>query len=722
MLGHFKKSQKPGFGYATRRDGRIERDRMNILQILPQLNVGGVETGTMDLAKYLVSNGHGCVVVSGGGELVGELEACGVKHYTLPVDNKAFWVMFKAARRLETIIHREHIDIVHARSRVPAWIAFMAVRRTNALLVTTAHGAYSKHIFSHMMGFGKFTIVPSSCIGRRMVDDFSVPLENIRLIPRSVDLQKYHFRAPFQEIKKEFLVVVIGRIAPLKGQLYFLKALTKVLRSLPGVRAWIIGGISPGKDNYMEELEVWTRRLGLSDTVKFLGNRRDVPELLSQADCLVMPSIAEESFGRVIVEAQAIGVPVVATKVGGVVEIIEDAQDGLLVHPKDPDGLAEAMLKILRDPALASVLAQNARRKVEEKFSLEKMAQDTIKVYGEALSDARILVIKISAIGDALLSIPSFAALKKKFPTSKIVCLVGNDAKDVFTRCPYIDELIVCDFKGKDKGLKGLGRLCAKLARRRFDMVIDLQNNKKSHILSFATCSNRRYGYDNGKFSFLLNKKIKDPGDVIGPVAHQFRVLKMLDIAYRDERPELWLSAEDRLFAETFLREQGGAGEKLIGINIGASPRWKSKRWAAGKLAQLCDGCAQKGYRVLLTGSAADASFAKNILAQVKSRPFCSVARTSLPELGALIEKCAVFVTSDSAPLHVAAAMRTPFVALFGPTDPGRHLPPADQFRIIRNNDCPPCYKDACPKKTETCMQKIKVADVLAAVDQLLKK
>ncbi|HAJ57721.1 MAG TPA: lipopolysaccharide heptosyltransferase II [Candidatus Omnitrophica bacterium] len=701
---------------------------MNILQIVPELNVGGVETGTIDLAKYLVKCGHKCVVVSAGGELVKELDACGIRHYRLPVDSKAFWVMIRAARALARIIEDEHIEIVHARSRVPAWVAFMGTLQARAIFVTTAHGSYSKHIFSYMMGWGKYTIVPSSVIGRRMVDDFGVPFKNIRLIPRSVDLGRYFFhdirdKGP----QEEFLIGVIGRITPIKGQIYFLKALAKVLRSLPHVKAQLVGSVSAGKDNYMEELEVCIRRLGLSDSIKFLGLRRDIPELLSHMDCLVMPSIAEESFGRVIVEAQASGVPVVATRVGGVVEIIDDGKDGILVHPRDPDGLAEAILRILKDPEFAYELACAGRKKVEDKFSLEKMADDTIKVYREALDAPRILVIKISAIGDAILAVPSFEALKKKFPASKITCLVGRQARDVFQRCQYIDELIVCDLKGKDKGLKGMWSLAWKIARRRFDMVIDLQNNRKSHAFSFAACCSRRYGYDNGKLSFLLSDKIKDVPGQMGPVAHQFRVLEMLGISYSGEKLQLWPSEEDKRSAQDFLSAngidiQGAHHEALIGINIGASPRWQTKRWIAKKIAKLCDSLAEKGYRVLLTGSSADAPFAKKVLKDVTSKPICSVAQTTLLQLASLIGRCDVFITSDSAPLHIAAAMGVPFVALFGPTSPERHLPPADRFEVLRQKGCPPCYKDTCKKGTNACMAKIEVKDVLAAVERLLKK
>lgn len=453
--------------------------------------------------------------------------------------------------------------------------------------------------------------------------------------------------------------------------------------------------------------------------VEFLGNRRDIPQILSKLDCLVMPSIAEEAFGRVIIEAQASGVPVIASKVGGVVEIIDDGQDGLLVDPKDHEGMAEAILKILKDRFFAEQLVQRARKKVEERYSLEKMAQETLDVYREALSSPRILVIKISAIGDAILAVPSFQALKKKFPSSHITCLVGKAANPVFQRCPFIDELIVCDFKNRDKGLRGLLGLAKKLMRKRFDWCIDLQNNKKSHLLSYSTFSAQRYGYDNGKFSFFLNRKVRDTPDYLAPVEHQFRVLKMLGIDYGGERLALWPSSQDKEFADDFLKENRLGGQKLIGINIGASPRWQSKRWSPKRFVQLCDQLAKKNYRAVITGDPNDAVLARKILDETKIKPICAVARTNLMQLACLIEKCHVYVTGDSAPMHIAAAMKTPFVALFGPTDPRRHMPPADHAIVLAKN-CPPCYKDTCKKGTNICMEEITVDEVMQAIEKLL--
>lgn len=705
------KNRKPLTGYI-----------MNILQILPKLNVGGVETGTIDLAKYLVQNGHHCVVISAGGDLVKELDACGIRHYELPVDHKFFGVMVKTASKVADIIKQEKIEIIHARSRVPAWIGFMASQKTDTALIMTAHGYYSHHVFSAMMGWGKYTIVPSSVIGRHMVENFGVPLENIRLIPRSVDLARFAFHPPSLESKKEPVVVMIGRVTPIKGQIYFLKALSIVLRSISFVKGWIVGGVSPGKERYMEELEVCVRRLGLKDSVHFLGNQRNVPEVLSQADLLVMPSIVQEAFGRVIVEAQACGVPVIATKVGGVAEIVKDGETGLLVYPRDAEALADAIIRVLKDPVFARALAQNARKNVEQKYSLEKMAQDTIKVYEEALVSKRILIIKMSALGDAVLIVPSLKALKRQYPFSRITCLTSMATKEVFQRCPYIDELIACDFKGKDKGWRGFWAVVWKLLRKRFDCVIDFQNNKLSHLLSYATMSSARYGYNNGKMGFLLNKAVKDDkSKPMGPVEHQFQLLKMLGIDYKGEKLQLWPSQEDKEFIEGFLREYEVGDKKLIGINIGASPRWQTKLWILKNYVQLCERLSQKGYRVVLTGNQDDVSFTKKILKELAINPICAVTSTSLMQLACLIEKCACYVTGDSAPMHLAAAMGIPFVALFGPTDARRHLPSGYNCAVLQKEKAP-CYKTKCSKKNNICMKQITVDEVLEAVERLLQK
>ncbi len=700
---------------------------MKILQILPELNVGGVETGTVDLSKHLVRLGHSCVVVSAGGDLVKELEANGAKHYRLPVNKKSIISMFKLIPKLAQIIKQEEIEIVHARSRVPAWIAYFATRRTRAVFVTTCHGYYKKHFFSSVMGWGKRVIVLSNVIARHMIEDFSVPHERIKLIPRSVDLEKFKYLDCKTKRKEDFNVAIIGRITPLKGHLHFIKAMALVARQIPRLKIWIVGDAPASKEAYKEELQVLVRRLGLWHCTEFLGTQRDIPGILEHLDLVVLATTTHEAFGRVVVEAQAAGVPVVATKVGGVIDIIEDGVNGLLVPPADHKSMAEAIMRIFKDPQFSREIAENAYRKVGEKYNLELMVKNTLDVYREVLNNFKILVIKLSSIGDVILSTAALRSIRQKFPKGnlgnyKISVLIGEESKDILLRCPYLDELLVCDLKNKDKGLTGLWGIGRILRKKNFDLVIDLQNSRASHLLAFLSNSVHRYGYNNKKFSFLLNHAIADQKPLVDPVTHQFRVLKMLGIDLLDNALELWPSGEDHKVVEELLDAQWlSQSQKVVGINISASKRWSTKLWPTEYLVCLIEELGLKDIRVIITGTQEDQALANMLINSLKNTKVINACgKTNINELAVLIKKCQVFISADSSPLHIASAVGTPFIALFGPTDARRHLPPGKNYLVINKElHCSPCYKTKCRGKG--CMQQISPAEVFEAVMKLLK-
>ncbi len=696
---------------------------MRILQILPELNVGGVERGTLDFARYLTSHNHYAVVVSHGGVLVKELEKEEIKHYTLSVHKKSFWSILKCIKALRRIIQEENIDIVHARSRVPAWIAFFACRGTKAAFITTCHGYYSNHFFSRVMGWAKLIIVPSEVIGRHMIDVFHALPENIRRIPRSVDLARFNITRLEHPGKLNYIVSIVGRLTPLKGHAYFLRAMARVVRKMPFVKIWIIGEAPVHKETYKQELILLVERLGLKDHVEFLGNRQDIPQLLAQTDVLVFSSVVPEAFGRVILEAQAVGVPVVATKVGGVIDIIEEEKTGLLVFPKDIEAMAAAIVRLLADKKFARQIVTQARKKLETEFTLENMASQTLKVYEELLDSLHILVIKMSSLGDVILVTSSLKALRKHYPHAKIYCLVGRESREVLQRCPYLDGIIVIDHKSQDGGLFQLIGFSKKLRKFHFDKIIDFQNNFKSHLLAALAFPRESYGFNNGKMGFLLSHPIKNIGTPLPPVEHQFKILERLGIEYhKDNLLELWPSERDKKKIEKLLEEEWLADNtQIVGINIAASEKWKTKNWPLSHLARLCDILAGRNIRVIITGVEKDRQTVLDLLSLTKTKPASFVGKTDIMELACLIKRCKVFITSDSAPMHIAAAMRVPFIAFFGPTASTRHLPPVKSCVVLeRKPSCSPCYSPQCRIKTHICMRDILPEEVANHVVQLL--
>ena len=695
---------------------------MNILQILPELNSGGVETGTIDLAKELVKQGHKAVVISNGGRLVDELKASGGIHYSLPVHKKSLLTLFESIDKIKDIIEKENIDVVHARSRAPAWPAFFAARLAKRPFITTCHGHYSMHFFSRVMGWGKFVIVSSNVVARHMINDFKVPHDRIKLIPRGVDLDKFTYKEPdARQSKKEFTIGMVGRITPIKGHIFLIRAVSKVARIIPNIKVVIIGDAPESKPKYRQELETLVRRLGLSRHVHFLGEQSDIPARLHEMDMLVMPSICEETFGRVIIEAQACGVPVIATKVGGIVDIIKDGKNGLLVPPRDWNALAEAIIRLVREKDLRVSLSKAGRQSVEKDFSLSHMYKKTINLYAEALKSVKILAIKWSALGDIILSLASLRAIKEKYPDSKLILLTSGAGRDFLSRYPYVNEFMIFHKKKRLAGIDEMLSISSDLRREDIDVIVDLQNNKKSRLISFLSFAPRRIGYKSRKFDLLMNETIPGAKDEIPPVAHQMRLLKFLGIDQAPQKAELMLSDEEKEFAENIFSEGWiGRSETVAGINAGASPRWQTKKLGAEKIARLCDMLAQKKIRVILTGLKEDIPEIRKIQRLCLSKPFSIAGRTDLMQLAAVIQRCRLFVTSDSAPLHLAELLEVPLVAFFGPTDPKRHIEPGGESRIIyKRLRCSPCYKSKC--RTKKCMDKITVEEIAAAVKELLK-
>jgi len=694
--------------------------------MVPALSLGGVETGTVDLAKALKTRGHHPYVISSGGTLVAELVKAGIGHLQLPVHRKSL-ASLALIKPIADFLERERIDILHARSRVPAWLGYLATRRTNCDFVTTCHGYYAKHFLSRVMGWGKRVIVISHSIGRRMIDDFGVRPERITLIHRGIDLSGYPFspdkydRPPSGKLT----VIHVGRISPIKGHHDFLKAVHLLSRRLPNLQAWIVGAPDEGKGSYFRNLTSMAESLGLGSGVQFLGMRRDVPELIRRADLLVLPSRIPEAFGRVLIEAGAVGTAVCASRIGGILDVIDEGENGLLFAPENFEDMALVMERLLLDRPKCKALAHALRKKVEQEFNLDQMVNRTCRVYEEVRREKKILITKLGALGDLVLAVPSFRMVRHRFPEARMSLLVEAKLLPVIQRCPYLDDFICVNRSRGRRMAVELARVAKQIQRAGFDLSIDLQNNWRSYLVAFLGRIPRRYGYRRGLLGSLLTHPVLEWNRDLAPVEHQFQVLKRAGVLRYDDTMELWSEPDqDRASAE-ILRNPSFASppRPVVGLVLNSSPRWPTKQWPVERFSELARRLVKElDCTIVLLGTGGGQPLAQTFDGVAREYVVNLVGKTTLTQLTSSIKHLDALVTGDSAPLHIASAFGTKIVALFGPTEPRRHMPPgASHIALVKRIPCQPCYRGRCVNhETLKCLRDISVEEVFRAVARQL--
>ncbi len=697
---------------------------MKILQMLPSLEVGGVERGVIDLARGMKLRGHQAPVMSSGGALVAELSKMGVSHYELPIHKKSLSSLMLVSKIVE-IIRRERIDAVHARSRVPAWLGWLAARRAHVPFITTCHGYYSTHLFSTVMGWGKPLIVPSNVIGRHMIEDFGVSPEPIRLIPRGVDLNQFRYSTKrFENPSRPLRIIHVGRFSPIKGQVEFLKSIHLVRSRFTDFEVWLVGSEGGMKKKYTQKIHETIQQLGLESCIKLMGASRDIPGLMAEADLTVMSSLVPEAFGRVIIEAGAVGVPVVSTRVGGVVDIITHGENGLLVSPGDVNEMADAILDLLTDRSKARQFADRLRAKVVNEFTVERMIESTIKVYKEMDPQQKILLIKLGAAGDVILSVPSMRMLKKRYPKSHLTVMVDKKLGGLIANVPYVDDVVLVQRK-KLSNFLYLLKTAKRLRREQFDFSVDLQNTKWTHLLSWLGGVKLRFGYKRGHLGFLLNRPDPTYDQAAPPIQHQFRILSKAGVTELDQSLELGSNQESEQRVENIFKKIPiGPLTRVVGFVVGSSPAWQTKRWPLHYFEELAERLLDRfDIRILLIGAPDEQEIANQFSPVLSPHVHNLVGQTQLEDLVPLLKHCHVLITGDTAPLHVSSAVATPVVSIFGPTSPSRHMPPHERSTVmVKNLPCQPCYSGKCHQKEKmACLNKISVQEVFQACLKYLK-
>lgn len=379
-----------------------------ILQIIPELGAGGAEQGCIDVAAAINNAGAHAIIISNGGYRVPELARIGADHIDLPVHSKNPITMWKNIKRIRKIINERNVDIVHARSRAPAWSAWRACKGTNARFMTTCHAPYNisgeaKRLYNGSIAHGEIIIAISDYVANYLRQNYNVAEERIRTIHRGIPLERFHPTTVTAErminLAKEWripdganIIMLPGRLTRWKGHHVLINAMEKLNRK--DVFCVIIGS-DQGRTEYKKELETAIEEKGLGAQIRIVDQCMDMPAAYMLATIVVSASTDPEGFGRIPVEAQAMGRPIIATDHGGAQETIIRGETGWLVPPANPDALSQAITEALSlSPSQRAMLATKSMSHVAQNFTKDIMVEKTLNIYAELLQSSGYLIPK----------------------------------------------------------------------------------------------------------------------------------------------------------------------------------------------------------------------------------------------------------------------------------------------------------------------------------------
>ena len=382
--------------------------KLNVLQVIPKLGYGGAETGCYDIAHYLVENECGSFIATSGGELLKFVKKDKVKIIRLPVHSKNPVLIIFNALVLAIYIIFYKINIVHARSRAPAWASYIASFLTNRVFVTTFHGTYNfksnlKKFYNSIMLRANLTIAGSNFIFRHINENYSQYLhkeKKLRVIFRGINVDYYNSKnisiLKREKLKQEwnlssnqFTILLPGRLTYWKGQEKFIESLNILIEdyNIANFQAIILGS-DQGRKVYKKKLINLVERYNLNNKVKFIQHCKEMPLAYSLADVVVSASIEPEAFGRVSVEAQSMGKPIVATDIGGSKETIINKKSGFLYKHDDPRELAKMLNTVIQlSQDELKLMGNEGRKNITKKFDVETMCESNLKEYKKLIKN-----------------------------------------------------------------------------------------------------------------------------------------------------------------------------------------------------------------------------------------------------------------------------------------------------------------------------------------------
>jgi len=357
---------------------------MKVVQILPELNEGGVERGVVELNREYSKLDIESIVISNGGKLSKQIDLDNGNHITFDVCSKNIFTVIARVFKLRKILEELEPDILHVRSRVPAWLVFFANKSLNIKVVSTVHGFNSVSSYSKIMTKANAVICVSNSIKEYIQKHYNTSDKKISVIPRGIDLELFNlsnvdktfisnFKNEYQ-LNENFIISSVGRVTQLKDYETFIKAISLIQKDIADVKALIVGGVRSDKEEYLKSLKKLIKELDLEDNIIFTGSQSKIAEIYALSDVVVSSSKKPESFGRAVAESIALNTPVVATNHGGVKDIIIENENGFFFEVGNEHELSNKIIK-------SRNLSFDGYNYISNNFSLNNMLEKTINVY-----------------------------------------------------------------------------------------------------------------------------------------------------------------------------------------------------------------------------------------------------------------------------------------------------------------------------------------------------
>ena len=642
---------------------------------------------TLKLGEGLSLKGGRLIVASTDAGLINTLEQAAIKCYYIPGQLLPIFTLNEVISKLKDIVRNEGIDIIEAMDDISAVQGFFGARVTGKDFITNF---LTRRItwMDRVIGWGKCVVVPTKEAGRQLIEAFRVPHHRLRFIP--LGMKVMDGRTPQYQIPgtDKSISILLNPLNIEENNPDIVRIISKVSKFIPDVKATIFLTHKKGEKKHRAHFLHMIKRYDATRAVRIVEPYGLHSAELYQSGILLLNDCADITNLRFLIEAGLRGVAVIARKERGALDIINDGENGLLVSWEDERTIVNTLLKILRDRGLAASLAKNMKAYVTREYDYDRTISLRLNLYDEVLSAQKILVAEEEGnIKKIITLFPYLRAVKERFPRAHIAVLGEAKYRNLFKSQGGVDEVIT-----RTKKNMGVLRRCyaliKMLQKEYYDIGINVREDRFNRLFLSLVCARRIY--------------------------HKREIPMSQGAGFRLE-----ISQSHKNYIEEFLADEWvGAGQGIMGLNIGRGKR-EVKTWGLENFMRLTDEAARHfSLRTVLTGSQDDVVDAAEFIRLSRTRPINAVGKTSLMELAALINRCCLYVTTDTLPLYIACAVGTPTIAISGPTDPRAALPSLDNLVVVRKAmRCSPCSRRKC--SDPACIYTITPEDVLECIKKL---